>query len=289
MACFDADRTMAPLNDTTNSKPSSQNGAPRSNTNKPSPTKAPSVNGVGRSPSIRGGLARPTRGGTNRSSPQTSSLGTNAAASNDASEDDARAENMALIDELRTRLQKAEAASEEYQRQLNLLQARLDESQQSHGHLEDQLHEKSEKVEELEVEKIQAARLKREVEGIFEQERVSMLKDREEQTAKAEEMKITIQRLKENLAQREPRSNSEDRKDMARSCRCPKSAPWAEELTTCSKWPICSPIISPTQRLVRDSQSDRTERKGHRISAAGARRSSNKDHGDGQHGRRPDT
>ena len=120
--------------------------------------------------------------------------------------------------ELRTRVEKAETASDEYQRQLNLLQARLDESQQSHAHLEDQIHEKNEKVEELETEQIQASRQKREIESAFQSERTAMLKDREEQTIREEEMQNTIQRLKESLAQREARSSLEENKDSSRNC-----------------------------------------------------------------------
>lgn len=156
-------------------------------------------------------MSRPGRGGIGRSSPQTSFLNTNTTASDELGEDDARAENLALLDELRSRVQRAESASEEYQKQLNLLQARLDESQQVHGQLEDQLHEKSERVEELETEKIQAARQKREVESIYESERAVMEKDKEEHVLREQEMRGTIQRMKESLAQKEARSTFEEK------------------------------------------------------------------------------
>ena len=172
---------------------------------RPSPSKTPSVNGVGsglgRTPSVRGGLARPARGGLNRNSQQTSYLSTNSA--EDPGDEEARAEHASLLDELRSRVQKAETASEEYQRQLNLLQARLDESQQSHGQLEDQLHEKKERVEELETGKIQASRQKRDLEKIFEEERTAILKDRDEQKAKEEGLQTSLRRLKDGLAQKE--------------------------------------------------------------------------------------
>ena len=158
------------------------------------------MNGVGRSPSARGGLQRPARGGL-RSSPQTSFLSTNSG--DDQGDEEARAEHVSLLDELRTRVQKAETASEEYQRQLNLLQARLDESQQSHGKLEDQLHEKREQLEELETGKVQVARQKRDLEKLFEEERAAMINDQSEQNAKHEGLQTTVQRLRENLAQKE--------------------------------------------------------------------------------------
>ncbi|KAL9103297.1 MAG: hypothetical protein Q9163_001639 [Psora crenata] len=208
---------MAPLNNTTITKPSTHNENPRAPMAKPSPSKTPSGNGVGRSQSLRGGVSRPGRGAGTRSSPRTSFLSNNSTASDDTLKDEARAENIALMDELRTRLQMAETASEKYQRQLDLLQARLDESQQSHGQLEDQLHENNKKVEELEAEKVLATRQKRELENIFENERAVMLKDREEQTIKEEILQGTIQRLKESLSQREARINLEDCKETSTS------------------------------------------------------------------------
>lgn len=156
------------------------------------------MNGLGRTSSNRGGLGRPARGGANKSSAQTSFL-----AHDESNDEEARAEHTSLLEELRNRVQKAESASEEYQKQLNLLQARLDESQQSHGQLEDQLHEKKDQVEELEVEKIQATRQKRDLEKIFEQERATMLKDREERQAEADTLQMTIGRLKASLSQKE--------------------------------------------------------------------------------------
>lgn len=134
----------------------------------------------------------------------------NTTASDEASEDDARAEHVSLMDELRTRVQKAETASEEYQRQLNLMQARLDESQQEQGHLEERLHHSSENIKELESDRAQSARQKREMQDLYETERNSMLKDKAEQKAREDELMSANQRLKEALAQRETRNNVED-------------------------------------------------------------------------------
>lgn len=134
----------------------------------------------------------------------------NTTASDEASEDDARAEHVSLMDELRSRVQKAETASDEYQRQLNLLQARLDESQQEQGQLEDQLHQSNRNIEELESDRAQSARQKREMQELYETERTSMLKDKSEQKVREDELISANQRLKENLAQRETRSNGED-------------------------------------------------------------------------------
>ena len=136
----------------------------------------------------------------------------NTTASDDASEDDARAEHVSLVDELRSRLHKAETASEEYQRQLNFLQTRLDESQQEQGKLEERLHQSNINVEELESERAQSTRQRREMQDLYETERTSMLKDRAEQKTREDELVSANQRLKENLAQRETRNNVEDSK-----------------------------------------------------------------------------
>lgn len=134
----------------------------------------------------------------------------NTTASDEASEDDARAEHVSLMDELRSRVQKAETASEQYQRQFNLLQARLDESQQEQGQLEDRLHQSNRNIEELESDRAQSARKRREMQDLYETERTSMLKDKTEQKAREGELISANQRLKETLAQRETRNNSED-------------------------------------------------------------------------------
>ncbi|KAK4693095.1 hypothetical protein P7C71_g4233, partial [Lecanoromycetidae sp. Uapishka_2] len=175
------------------------------------------MNGVGRSPSLRGGagLQRPGRGG--RASPQTSFLSTNTTASDDADDDTARAEHNSLMEELRSRVQKAETASEEYQRQLNLLQARLDESQHEHGQLEDRLHQSSCRVEELESDQAQAKRQKKDMEDFWETERRSLTQDKAELEAREEGLVAANQRLKDNLAQREKRNSLDGEKGMSRT------------------------------------------------------------------------
>ena len=111
------------------------------------------------------------------------------------------------MEELKSRVQKAETASEEYQRQLNLLQARLEESQHEQGQMEDRLHQSNSKIEELENDQAQAKRQKREMEDLFETERTSMLQDQAEQKARMEGLQAANQRLKETLSQRETRNS----------------------------------------------------------------------------------
>jgi hypothetical protein len=139
-------------------------------------------------------------------------------ASDDADDEEAaRAEHNSLMEELRSRVQKAETASEEYQRQLNLLQARLDESQHEHGQLEDRLHQSNGRIEELESDQAQAKRQKRDMEDLWETERTAIMQDSAELEAREEGLVAANQRLKETLAQREMRNSLDGDKALSRT------------------------------------------------------------------------
>jgi hypothetical protein len=135
---------------------------------------------------------------------------------NEAADEDARAENAALIEELKEQLQKAETASEQYCKQLGVVQMRLDEAISEQTKLEDQAHEKDTRIEALNIEIREHARQMRECGQVYEMERNSMLQDKELQTSREEELQVMIQRLKESLAQKEIRMNVEN--DVSRSC-----------------------------------------------------------------------
>ena len=169
------------------------------------------ANGMARSQSIRGNA----REAVKRPSPNTSILHTNTNVSDD--EEDARAERNSKMEELKTRVLKAETASEEYQRQLNTLQTRLDDSFSQQGKLEDQLAEATGKTEELENDKTQGLRYRREMENRLDAERAAYMTDKEEQKARAEELEAVNQRLKDMLAQREVRSNVDENTELLRS------------------------------------------------------------------------
>ncbi len=194
-----------------------------------------------------------------RPSPNTSFLNTTNNALDDASDEDARAENASLIEELRGRLLKAETASEEYQRQLNMLQAKLDDSLLEHGKLEDQLHENSAKIEELEAGSLQVMRQKREMEDLFESERTAMAQDKAEQYVKDGEQQAVIKRLKETLAQREMRISGDDDKGLPRSRKSRyaynrnrmvliNSSELSKQIVSrYREWPFCTTLIPPAK------------------------------------------
>ncbi|KAG9238445.1 hypothetical protein BJ875DRAFT_437521 [Amylocarpus encephaloides] len=191
-------------------------GGRRASTDPPgaSPSRAspttPTSNGVARSRSIRTGTPLSARASMQRPGAGTSSLSQNSVTS---AGDDTRAEQVNLLDDLKERLHKAENASEQFQKQAQVLQLRLDESVQEQGKLEDRLHEQEEKLEQLENEKRNALKQKRELESIYEGERSAMTKESEEFSTREVEMQVIIQRLKDSLNQR---SNPDEESRLSR-------------------------------------------------------------------------
>lgn len=123
---------------------------------------------------------------------------------------------VALIDDLKERLRKSETESEQFQKQSQVLQVRLDEALGEQGKFEDRLHESDEKLEALENGQREAQKQKREMEAIYEAERSSMMKDREEMANREEEMQVIIQRLKDSLSQK---SSMDDETRISRRCK----------------------------------------------------------------------
>ncbi|KAJ4333012.1 hypothetical protein N0V95_009525 [Ascochyta clinopodiicola] len=116
-------------------------------------------------------------------------------------EDSAAAdEQAAFLQDLKERLLKAETEAEERQKQIEVLNARLDDAHAEQSKLEERAHEEEEKVESLENEKREITRQHRELEGIYEAERAQAMKEKESTQTREEELQETIQRLKETMA-----------------------------------------------------------------------------------------
>jgi chromosome segregation ATPase len=141
-----------------------------------------------------------------------SSLGSNSVSPTpeDVDGDDAKAEAMAVIEDLKGRLGKTDAAAEEYQRQLEVVQSRLDDALNEQARLEEVAHESNEKIETLENGKRDAQRQARELESIYEAERVAIMQEKEEMVGREEELHSVIQRLKDSLTQRDMRPDWND-------------------------------------------------------------------------------
>ncbi|OJJ67320.1 hypothetical protein ASPBRDRAFT_135693 [Aspergillus brasiliensis CBS 101740] len=187
--------------------------ASRTHTRSPSA----STNGVTRSPSLRASTPVSARAAARK--PGRSNLSTSSApkVTPNQSEEEARAQTAALIDDLKEQLQKAETASEQYRKQLGVLQMRLDEAVSEQGKLEDQSHERDSKIEALNGEIRDHVRQIRDLEQAHELERNAMLQEKEQQASREEEMQATIQRLKESLAQKERANAADSDKSVSRS------------------------------------------------------------------------
>lgn len=131
-------------------------------------------------------------------------------AESDVASEDIKAEMQARLDELQEKLQQTEHSWEDSQKQAAILQAKLDEARKEQGILEESVHEHTERVEELENEKRESVRARREFEQIYETERVSAMREREEAQLREDEMRTSLQRMKETLAQREMRAGLDD-------------------------------------------------------------------------------
>lgn len=151
-------------------------------------------------------MQRPSIGSSNLSTSSVSS----------AADEESRAETRAVLEELKERLKATEIKAEQFQKQAEVLQSRLDEALHEQGKLEDRLHESEEHLEALENAKRDAIRQKKEMEGIYEGERLAMMREREETANREEEMQTVIQRLKDSLAQR---SNVDEERRMSRTCK----------------------------------------------------------------------
>lgn len=162
--------------------------------------------GVTRTRSVRTGTPVSARAAAHQrreSLLSNSTTNANGASATDMDREEAiRAETVALLDDLKERLSKAESASETFKRQVDVLQDRFDEAVKEQAKLEEKVHESEEQIEALANEKREAARQMREMESIYEAERSAMMKEKDEMGNREEEMQKIIQRLKDSLAQR---------------------------------------------------------------------------------------
>jgi hypothetical protein len=187
----------------------------------PARNSTPTTNGTGvaRTRSVRSGAnGAPVSARAAVRKPAAPSTLSSGASQADTSDEEAKEEQAAYLHELKERLQKAETEAEERQKVVEVLNARLDEALLEQAKLEERAHEEEEKVESLENVKREITRQHRELEGIYEAERVQAMKDKEETQTREEELQETIQRLKEAMASKN--GNSEGEEDhVSRACK----------------------------------------------------------------------
>ncbi|PNS21680.1 hypothetical protein CAC42_1534 [Sphaceloma murrayae] len=178
-----------------------------SSSNSAARPKPPRTPGVGTPISARSAVKKPTNGSSNATNARNGPDG------DGATEDETKAQTAAAIEDLQDRLTKAEETSEDYHRQITLLETRLESATTDQGRLEETVQELHERIEELDNEKRESLRSRRELEAIYESDRAASVKFREEAQAREDELLETIQRLKDGLSQKEPRPlPEEDRK-----------------------------------------------------------------------------
>ncbi|POS87679.1 hypothetical protein EPUL_002631 [Erysiphe pulchra] len=160
----------------------------------PSATSTGSI--VTRNRSVRSSTPVSSRNSISRQG--TGTVKSNQTTANSEADDEAKNVDAELLDDFKERLRKSEELSNENQKQIQALQSRLEETQKEKLSLEEKVHENEERIEILENEKREAIRSKRELEAIYEAEKVSVNKEREEASNRQQEMQAIIQRLKEN-------------------------------------------------------------------------------------------
>ncbi|RDA93620.1 hypothetical protein CP533_6178 [Ophiocordyceps camponoti-saundersi (nom. inval.)] len=163
-----------------------------------SPTASPSRNQPRASTPTGHARARSSRSGANG----LVSARAAAPARREAVQSDARAEAASAVEDLQQRLAREETRSEQYMKQADVLQTKLDDAIVASARLEDRVHEFEEQIDVLNNDKRDATRQIREMETIYESERSAILKEKEELANREEEMQAVIQRLKDSLAQR---------------------------------------------------------------------------------------
>ena len=200
-------RPPASANNTTAPKPPSKPTTP------PVPSETVQANGLARTPSFRkenlplSARAAAARRAGSRMSTGFASMP--ALSDGDAEEEDARAGNAQFVAELKVHLQRAELASEQYQKQLEVLQLRLDEALADQTRLEEHNHQQDTAIQVLQANAADFARQRREMEQFHEAEKALLLKERERQAANEGELQSVIRRLNETIRQRDTRSRTD--------------------------------------------------------------------------------
>lgn len=173
-----------------------------------SPARVLSTQGTARSSTTKDPsyVARPNRASVQIRRPS-SVLGNTGNTEDVEKEENTRSENTALVENLKKSLKTAELIAEENQAQLAILQNRYDGLFKEHGALEDRLGDTTQKLGELEARRKDDSKSVRDMANLYESERTSMLRDREEASQREEELRRSVQRLKETMAGREMRFN----------------------------------------------------------------------------------
>ncbi|KIX05898.1 uncharacterized protein Z518_03871 [Rhinocladiella mackenziei CBS 650.93] len=186
--------------------------SPRRNPVENSPSRPPVASsvptstgqGLARTPSLR--QTRPLRKATNRLS---SSFGT---PDNEIENEETKSANAQLIADLKEQVHRAEQASEQYKKQLEGMQQRLDEAATEQTASEERDYQRQTELDRLKAEIKDLTRQCRELELIYNEDKQAFLQDRERQASKEADLQAVIGRLNEAL-----RNRSAERLNTSRS------------------------------------------------------------------------
>ena len=192
-----------PVGGTTSSTPV----RPPSKSAGPSATDIVQANGLASSPSVRkDNTPLSARAAAARRANNISSTGVgNSVTAESESEEVARAENTQLVVDLKDQLQKAENASDQYKKQVEILQLRLDDALKDQNSMEEDKYSQIQQVETLRAQIKEHTRERHEIDQVHEADQAALLKERAQQANKEEELQVVIRRLNETIKERETR------------------------------------------------------------------------------------
>lgn len=117
----------------------------------------------------------------------------------DQDDEDEKNANAQLMADLKEQVQRAEQASEQYRKQLEVMQQRLDDATNEQTEAEERDFARQTELDKLRAEIKEAARHNREMETSYESEKRMLLQDRDTQSSKEAELQAIISRLNETL------------------------------------------------------------------------------------------
>ncbi|KAL2440810.1 hypothetical protein ABEF95_007054 [Exophiala dermatitidis] len=183
-----------PLADRSNASPSARNTTGVGSTRSPAANSVPASSGQGlaRTPSLRQTI--PVRKPGNRASSSFT-----APVSTGAEEDESKSEYAQLIADLKEQVQRAEQASEQYRKQLEVMQQRLDQAAAEQTSAEERDYQRQSELDRLKAEIKDLNRQRRELEVTYNEDKQMFLQEREKQESKVTELQGVINRLNETL------------------------------------------------------------------------------------------
>ncbi|KIV90501.1 hypothetical protein PV10_07800 [Exophiala mesophila] len=194
-----------PISGPTNGTPSSRNHGDKS-PNRPaigSAVPASTGQGLARTPSLR--QTRLARKPTSRTS------STFVAPDSEQEDEETKSANAQLISGLKEQVDRAEQASEQYRKQLEIMQRRLDEAAAEQTTGEERDYKRQTEIDRLRAEIRDSARERRELESTHEHERKLFEQERERQSSRELELQDKVHRLTETLRTKGLERSSVDR------------------------------------------------------------------------------